>query len=76
MAAHARWAKYDPKAEMKAVREGLINKRRAEVLRAAEERGEDLSEEEIARRVQALHKAHMARMTLRSTQARGASRNA
>ena len=64
-AAHARWAKHDPKEAMEEVRRGFQMKCLATVEDDAAERGEQISEEEAARRAESLRKAHMAGMTLR-----------
>lgn len=71
LAANMRWGKEDPGPFMEKVREGLIQKWRLEVI--AEADGLQLSQAEIARRIDCKRRAHQNRMTLAAMAARKAA---
>jgi hypothetical protein len=66
MGGHARAAKYNSKTVTEPAREALRARWTREVLEAAEAHGETLSEQDLAKRVESMRKAHMTRMALRS----------
>jgi hypothetical protein len=71
MAAHALHAQRDPRVTTEAARRVFRGRFEREVVEAARERGEELSDPaEIARRAQHALKAHMTRLALKSAQAR------
>lgn len=75
-AARERWAREDPRPAMRKVREGFRERLREEVRDEALQRGEHISEGEVARRAESRRKAHMDGMTLRSNSVRAARRAA
>jgi hypothetical protein len=70
MGGYARAAKYNSKTVTEPAREALRARWTREVLVAAESHGETLSEQEVAKRVEHLRKAHMIRMALTSAKNR------
>ena len=70
MGGYARAAKYDSRAVTEPAREALRARWTREVLEAAEAHGETLSEQELARRVDYMRKAHMVGMGLSSAKKR------
>lgn len=68
IAAHARWAKQDPKPAGQRAQAGL----RARFRRQAAEQFPDLPDAELDRRAESAYRAHMARLALASSKARGA----
>lgn len=75
-AARERWAKEDPRPAMRKVRDGFRERLREDVRDQARQRGEHLSEDEVARRAERKRKAHMDGMTLRSKSVRADRRAA
>lgn len=70
MGGYARAAKYDSQAVTQPAREALRARWTREVLEAAESHGETLSQQELAKRVEHMRKAHMIRMALSSARNR------
>jgi hypothetical protein len=70
LAANERWSKQDPGPFMAKVRDGQIQKWRLQVI--AEADGLQLSQAEIARRIDCKRRAHQNRMTLAAMAARKA----
>lgn len=67
IAAHTRWSKEDPAPTAKRAQAGLLDKFRREV-----DPNNELPEAERERRAQAARRAHMQRLALASSKARGA----
>lgn len=67
IAANTRWSREDPAANAARGQAGLIEKFRREVLAA----DPALTEPELSRRAESLRRAHMARLALASSKARG-----
>jgi hypothetical protein len=72
IAANSRWAAEDGKANAQRAQAGL----RAKFVRDTRERFPDLSDADIERRAESAYRAHMQRLSLRSSKARGAEADA
>jgi hypothetical protein len=66
LAAHERWGRHDPKAEMSQVRKGFDDR----FLRQVDDECPGLPEAERQRRAKSLLQAHMKRLALASSRAR------
>lgn len=71
-----RSSRYDGHEVVAKARAAFDERFRREVIELAAERGEELTEAEVARRAQAALKAHMARLAFRSAKARSGRREA
>jgi hypothetical protein len=70
MAAHEKWSRHDPKEGTSAARAAWRGRFERQVRDEATARGEELTEQEVARRAESALKAHMTRLAYRSAKAR------